>query len=208
MNFTILASYLETSNKASITAIRDEFGNTEETLSSSMKLGSSKEKYNINSKFNRAASIALIRAVSTQLKEDIDDIVLIFKQRMRLVHKIRFGSAILTTMTGATSAILAAFSKVHHWPNELGALGVALITVIGGLLSLFADHFERTPTGVKFAGVDELTLLVELRTEVEKISIRVSQDATIPLSVEDISATVSLQSDIALKILRFKYLSS
>jgi hypothetical protein len=207
MSWQTLVGYLEKAEPASIASLRAAYPDADRLLSSALEFGAAAEAEKPPQAFDRAASIALLKASATQLKADIDDLVSTMKSRMQLVRRIRLGSAIVSTVTGAISAILALLARVKQWSNEEVAVGVAVITMIGGLLALFADHFERTPVGVKFAGVEELTALVDLRTEVEKISIRANQDALIPWSDAEIVTAANLINEVALKVLRLRYLS-
>ena len=129
------------------------------------------------------------------------------KVQMKLVHKIRLASGIVTALTGAIVAGMVLLKKNLSWSNEQIAFFLALVTMISGLLSLFAENFERTPIGVKFAGFDEIADLINSLAEIEKILIKVNQIEVIPWTNTQIIESVNFLNDVSIKVVKLKYLS-
>lgn len=206
MNGHILVGYLEQVNPQALAILRQSNPHAKEILSGSMDFGP--EDTNSVSTFDRTASLALATVITIELKKDLDALIVSIKKRMHLVRNIRLGGAIISILSGAASAVLALMAKSEQLETEITPVIVAIMTMISGLVSLFADHFERTPTGVKFSGIEELTSLVELRSITEKISLRINQDLVMPCSQGEIISAVDQLNDASLKVIRLKYLSA
>ncbi|MDD2049360.1 hypothetical protein [Pseudomonas putida] len=207
MNTNVLVGYLETSNPSALDLLRNKFPDSQKMLSGAMKFGVEDEKPAGTDAPHRAASFELIKATTEQLGKDIDSLVSVMKSSMLLVRRIRLSSSIVAAATGIISAALAYMAQGTPLANDKVAAGVAAVTALSGFLGVFADHFERTPIGVKFGGVEELTSLITMRTDVERVSIRARHDNLDPCSEEEIKQSLGLVTDISLKVLRLKYLS-
>jgi len=158
------------------------------------------------SPMDREAGLALVKASATKLRLDIDSLAASMKSSMALVRKIRLGSAVVTAVTGAISTLLALIATENSWTDQRLAAAVAVVTTIGALLALFAEHFERTPIGVKFAGVEELNALLDDRAIVERISMRVEMDKVQRMSDDDVLKAANELNEVAIKVLRLSYL--
>ncbi|MNJ32140.1 hypothetical protein GPJ81_15115 [Pseudomonas alkylphenolica] len=207
MNSKVLVGYLEASNPTALGFLRNKFPESKQMLSGAMDFGGDNKNPTKTEPPNRTASFELIKETVEQLIKDIDSLVLVMKSSMLLVRRIRLSSSVVAAATGVISAALAFMAQGTPLASDKVAVGVAAVTALSGFLGVFAEHFERTPIGVKFGGVEELTSLVNMRADVERISIRTRHDDLNPCSEEEIKQSLGLVTDITLKVLRLKYLS-
>lgn len=80
-------------------------------------------------------------------------------------------------LTGVVTAGLHAASHA----GALTALGTAFGSAMGGIITLSASSFERTPTGLRVSA-KEFESLIELHAEVAGIERKVERHAVIPIT--------------------------
>ena len=207
MNFIIMTGYLDQANPEILDKLKKDHPTSLDIFSSSMEFGSTNDDANVLNEENASAKMDLINATAKQLKEDIKTLLLAMKVQMKLVHRIRLTNGIVTALTGAIGAGMVLLVKNYSWTNEQIAFILALVTMISGLLSLFAENFERTPIGVKFAGFDEMSELINSLAEIEKILIKISQIKIIPWTNTQLTESVNFLNDVSIKVVKLKYLS-
>ena len=74
--------------------------------------------------------------------------------------------------------------------------------MLGGLMGLFADYFERSPSGVRIAGIDEYAKLIQSIGEVELIKLKIDRDAVLPLPHDQLIAMLDKLDEYALLVIR------
>jgi hypothetical protein len=200
-------SYLETVSPHTVKTLKNSFPYSERLFSSEMEFGAEGTADKATLPPDRSARISLLKESAPIVTRDVEQLVGYLRKRLKLVQKIRLGGGVIAAITGCISAVTALIGKQKGWPSEGIILGSSITTTVGGLLTLVADYFERSPTGQKFGGTEELTGLVETRCAIEKIVLQLSRDTIIPLSDAEIGAAISLLDEVSLKILRLKYLS-
>jgi hypothetical protein len=207
MKWHLMVGYLEVSNLHALAELRTAYPNSKHMLYGSMKFGEESEPSGKPSGVDREVGLSLIGTTSSQVTKDIDFLVSAMKVSMQRVRRLRFGGALVATLSGAASALLVFLGRSKDWASDQIAVGTAIVTMAGGLCTLFAEHFEKTPTGLKFSGVDEITSLIDLRVKIEKTLIRIGQDSLSPCSDAEIAEANSLLNEGALKVMRLKYIA-
>lgn len=206
MTWHVLAGYLEKSAPGVLDSLRTTYPGSAQLLSAAMKLGTPSRSGPAPA-FEREAALALARATADGLVADIEVILVEMKARMRRVRILRLGGALVSTAAGALTALLALLFKGSDAAKEILSLCTAAITMLGGLCALFAEHFEQTSTGARFSGAEALGELAGHRADVEQFRIRERQDAVLPLSDEELIAALDRLNAVALKVLRYRYVT-
>ena len=204
MTWHVLAGYLERSDPDALTALRAAHPDATNLLSGAMKLGTPSRSAP-DPAFQREAALALARATADGLVVDIEALLVEMKARMRRVRTIRLGGALASTIAGAATALVALLFKGSEASKEIVSLCTAVVTMLGGLCALFAEHFEQTSTGARFSGAQSLGELAEHRADVELFRIRERQDTVVPLTDDELKSSLDRLNAVALKVLRYRY---
>ncbi|TFF20845.1 hypothetical protein E3C22_18330 [Jiella endophytica] len=148
---------------------------------------------------NRAAVIALIETSLNTIIAEMDALTQTIRKTMKQVSRTRFAGAIVATIAGGLTSILAL-----KFPNEVVQAVTAFVAMLGGITTVTADQFERAPSGVRIASAEEYAKLVEARSKVELIELKIARDNIIAISRRDLYAMLDELNDYALTVKRLQ----
>lgn len=197
-----LVAYLERSSPESIAALRNRFPENKQLLSSAKSLGTeSAVARSENTEQDQTAFVDLLKSSTVKLEADTDELIAAIKTRMTLVHRTKLIGGLIAATSGALTAFLASASA----PDQTTALATALVATVGGLLTVVADYFERSPSGIRIASAEEYGKLLDARSSLARISRQISQTVVAPLSLDDLHEKLAETNTVAEHILRLKF---
>lgn len=80
----------------------------------------------------------------------------------------------------------------------------AIIAMLGGIITAFADQFERAPSGVRIASTDEYGKLIEMRANIEIINLKLERDKIIQVQEQELRDMLTQIDQYAAAIVRLK----
>ena len=80
----------------------------------------------------------------------------------------------------------------------------AFAAMLGGIAAITADQFELAPGGLKFASTEEYTKIIELRSGLDLLRLKVAQDSIRPLDASALDAILNSLNDYSIQIDRWK----
>lgn len=193
MNLNELAGYLKLSDPRTLEKLVSSFPSKEYE----MIFGNEENDINCH----RTATLAILKAVASQVVIDSNELARYMKGKIETVRKIRLIGALVTTASGSSSVI------IEHFYSDKSSIIAALITTISGLITLFADHIEKTPTGAKFEGEKTLSEIVEIGVSAEKMLLKIDGDSMFRLANKEIKDLHEACIEAATTMKRFKYIS-
>jgi hypothetical protein len=197
-----LVDFMERTASTKIQALRATYPTEDQLLSTARELGPSGQGEWVElSDTKRAALIELIISNLQQLKQRSEDLIHLIRSKMKLVNRTKMVGGIIATMSGGFGATLVFFDVGQNGT----ALATAIIAMIGGLATLFAEYFEKAPSGIRIATAEEHGRLVEAHATIERIERRVNRDALITLSDEELGEMVGALDDFADRIVRLSF---
>jgi hypothetical protein len=120
---------------------------------------------------------------------------------MKLVTRVRFGGAIIAAVSGALTAILQYVAISAQGATTVGAV----LGMLGGLTTLFADHFEKAPSGIRIASLEEYGKIMEMRGDIERMRMRLSRDDLVMIGNEELRTMLERLDGYALQIIRLRF---
>ena len=147
----------------------------------------------------RTAIMDLVGKGLPAVAKDLDDLSKAIRVTMQKAANIRFVGAIVATVAGGISGIIALSNS-----NGVVQAVSAFLAMFGGIATVTADQFERAPSGRRIASTDEYASLVEARADVELIRLKVSQGATNPIGDSEVAAMLDRLNGHAMTVLKLK----
>ena len=147
----------------------------------------------------RDALLDTIRSSISPAALAADAIATKMRASVQRVSRIRFGGAVLATVSGGITGIMAPFS-----PAAMVQALTAFAAMLGGIAAITADQFELAPGGLKFASTEEYTKIIELRSGLELLRLKVAQDSVRPLDASALDAMLNSLNDYSIQIDRWK----
>ncbi|PWW04346.1 hypothetical protein DFR52_1011043 [Hoeflea marina] len=197
-----MVEFLERSSPGEINALRQRHQSEGRVLSSARELGSLNEApMGKIAPAQRAAYIDLVSQSAKGLKTQAEVLINAIRQRMTLVNRTKMIGGVIATISGAIGALL-----VYLQVDQAGvALASALVAMLGGLATLFADYFEKAPSGIRIASAEEHGRFVEIRASLDRIERRIARDAIIVVSDQDLLEMVSIMDDYSDRVVRLSF---
>jgi hypothetical protein len=196
--FANIITLLEAANSLELQAIRKQFPSETELLSSARVLG---ERAGTETLPDRNALLKILSASIETERKQVTALLLEIRQKMVLVARTKLSGAIVSTTTGALSAVLSFAGS----GQKTEAMITALLAMAGGLAAIIADYFERSPSGIRIASAEEYGKLVQIRAAVERMSARLARDMVSRLDEQEIQTMASTLDEFAGDIVRLKY---
>lgn len=198
-----IVDFLERAAPDRINELRDAHQAEAKTLSVAKDLGLGDVDFK-QVKFEptqRAALIDLLRSSVGKLKEQSEKLIQAVRKKMVIVNRTKMIGGVIATASGAIGAFL-----VHLDVGEAGtALASAFIAMLGGLATLFADYFEKAPSGLRIASAEEHGHLVEIQTALDQIERRIQRYDILVLSDQDLEEMVKAVDDYAERVVRLSF---
>ncbi|GAB3092726.1 hypothetical protein [Lysobacter terrae] len=203
MKSDYVVSYLKRVSPDRLEKLKKAFPSSEEMFTSKQIFGADEAVAG-----ERSARLALIREAAGSLQPDIDGLIQTMRHRSRRVSRLRLAGGLVAALAGALGAVAALVVGQMGLPKESIAITGSLTAMVGGLLTVFANHFERSESGEKYTALETLPKLVEARSTVARSMLSVERDSAFPLSDADITQTLKLLDDSAIEVMRLKYLAA
>jgi hypothetical protein len=195
MSYQNLIGLLEHVAPDALVELRQHHPDERSLLSSSRELGETDSKI---SAAQRAALIDLVRTSVLKLKPGADALASTIRDRMKAISRMKFFGALVASVAGGFGAVLTSLGVGNQWIAPIGA-GAGML---GGVVGLVADQFERSPSGFRIAALDEYSKLLDMIGELELIRIQVERDGVLPLPEQQLEAMLEKLDKYALQISR------
>ncbi|MGO1002004.1 hypothetical protein [Lysobacter sp. CA196] len=202
MRSNFVVSYLKRVSPERVDALKKAFPDADALFSTDLVLGEDDAVPN-----PRAARLALIGEAAARLQPDIEGLIQALRHRSRRIARLRLAGGLVAAVAGAVGAVMALMAGQLGLPKEGVAVVGSTVAMIGGLLTVFANHFERSENGVKYSAVELLPKLVEARASLARASLSVERDPVFPLGDVEIDSTLKLLDESAIEVVRLKYLA-
>jgi hypothetical protein len=193
--------FLEAASPHVVTELRAKYRVNADLFSTARTLGSKEEGVRSVGADRRAAVVALVGNGAMELARDLERIIRYVLDRMRLVWKTKFAGGLVAAFSGVASAGAA----LLEFSSAGAAFVLAIFALVGGLVTLFADFFERTPSGVRVASVEDHVRFVEMRAEVERIRRRIERDDLLPIPDAELETILGSLDEYAASVKRLAY---
>jgi hypothetical protein len=204
MGYQNLVSLLEEMSSTGLQRLRDRYADAGGILSSSRELGelndaasgSDAESNNV-----RPTLVGLVQVGVEDLKTVLEELGSRIRARMKFVSNLRFFGAIIAAVSGGLTALLPLWSVDQQGITATGAL----VSMLGGLIALFADQFERAPSGIRIASFDEYGKLIEMRGDVERMSMKLRRDGLISIPMNELNTMLERLDGYSSNIIRLRF---
>jgi hypothetical protein len=147
----------------------------------------------------RTAVKDLILASGTSLITELDRLSVQIRDVMRRVGMIRFVGSLIATVSGGLAAILIVVLS-----NEAVQAIAAFLAMLGGIAAITADQFERAPSGIRIASAEEYAKVIEMRSNLEVVRVKLERDNVFPVSDDDMNSMLKEVDGYAGSIVRLK----
>jgi hypothetical protein len=147
----------------------------------------------------RAATLDLIQRGIEPVASSAQAITTRMRTASQRVSRIRFVGALVATISGGITGILALFVG-----PAIVQSATAFSAMLGGIAAVTADQFELSPSGLKIASPDEYAKIVEVCSNLEVLRIKIAQDSVRPLDTAALDTMLDSLNDCAIKINRWK----
>lgn len=194
-----LVSLIERQDPASMASLRAAFPDQQEALSSARELGETEPASQL-SVLQRAAHLDVLRLGIPVVISSLDSLSRDLRQRMERVSNVRFWGTALAAASGGIAGILALFA-----PQDIINAIMAFVAMLSAITALFADHFDRAPSGVRVKTTDEFSRTLERRGEIEAIRIKIERDGILRNKDDEIRTMIASMDETAKRV---RYLSA
>jgi hypothetical protein len=185
-----------------VDSLRMKYPRQEELFGTTRELGDDEStKPRPEEVTHRQAVMELLGASIRTERDQLEQLIFQIRQRMVLVARTRLFGAVVSTTSAALSAVFA----YAGGGQQVAAMVSALIAMAGGLSAILADYFERAPSGVKIASAEEYGKLVEVRSSLERIMVRVARDNLFKLDDQEIETISKAVDEFAGEIIRLRF---
>ncbi|WP_152565997.1 hypothetical protein [Lysobacter antibioticus] len=202
MRSNSVVSYLKRVSPERVDALKQAFPDAHALFSTDLVLGEDDV-----APTSRAARLALIGEAAARLQPDIEGLIQALRHRSRRIARLRLAGGLVAAIAGAAGAVVALLAGQLGWSKEGVAVAGSTIAMLGGLLTVFADHFERSENGEKYSAVEVLPRLVEARASLARALLSVQRDSVFPLGDAEIDGTLKALDESAVEVMRLKYLA-
>lgn len=194
-----LVSLIEKHDPARMALIRAAYPDQQKALSSARELGDTAQTGPLTER-ERLVHLDLLRSGIPTAISRIETLGRDLRRRMDLVSNIRFWGTVCAAVSGGLGTILALVMR-QDYVNA----ATALMAMISALAALFADHFDRAPSGVRVKTTEEFNRILEYRGEIEAIRIKIERDDILPSKDDDIRAMLKNMDETSRRV---SYLSA
>jgi hypothetical protein len=149
----------------------------------------------------RKAIIKFLTASLGSERDQVEELLYKLRGQMVLVARTKLFGAIISAGSGALSAV---FSYADGG-QSLVAMVSALVAMAGGLSAIFADYFDRSPSGIKIDSAEEYGKLVEIRRSIGRIASRVARDSFFEIDEQELETISNTVDEFAGEIVRLKF---
>ena len=143
----------------------------------------------------RAARLDLLTKGLSPLRQELESILDIIRNKMKRVQRTKLIGAIIASLSGIALALAVQFG-FEGWKEVV----TAAFATIGGLTVILTDYFQAAPSGHRIASAEEYGKLTQVSSEVQKLETRVEQASLFPLGDEDIKMMIESMNDYAVDI--------
>jgi hypothetical protein len=195
-----LIDLLSRQDPNALSSLRDRYPAQTQLLSSERLLGREAAASSIHlDPAKRVAVIELIMTSMTQMTGESDALSIAIRATMKRVSVIRYVGSLIASISGGVAGIL-----IIVLSNDVIQAITAFMAMLGGMAAVTADQFERAPSGIRIASADEYGKLIEMRSNIEMIRLRISRDKVIPIQDEDIRDMLTQLDRYAASVIRLK----
>lgn len=200
-----LISLLEETDGATVRNLREAHPQAADMFKTSRELGAASSEDDLKKASlttgTRTALVKLVDVSTGRLRKEFEDLGDSIRRQMKIVSRVRFTGAVIAAVSGGLTAILQYASLSAQAVTTVGAI----VSMFGGLTTLFADQFEKAPSGIRIASLEEYGKMTEMRGDVERMRMRLERDSLVPIPDDEIKAMVERLDGYALQIIRLKY---
>jgi hypothetical protein len=147
----------------------------------------------------RAAVRDLVLTSMVTLAADLDALAKNIREIMKKVSAIRFVGSLIASISGGLAGIL-----IIALSNDVIQAITAFVAMLGGIASITADQFERAPSGIRIASADEYGKIIEMRSNIEMIRLKLQRDNIVPVDDQDIGDMLAQLDRYAAGIIKLK----
>lgn len=140
----------------------------------------------------RASVLELTRRYATEAAQNVARALVLIDRRLRFCQRAKLAGGAVAAVAGA---VVAAMQGLDY-NEQTVAVGTAALGSAGGLVTLLAGAFERTPDGLRLTATD-YQLLVNHRAELIAIQRRVDADALFSLQDAELIKLYNRCNEIA-----------
>jgi hypothetical protein len=152
--------------------------------------------------FNATQRSAILDLISTSVStcaNDLDALANAIRETMKRVARIRYGGSLIASISGGLAGVLAIALS-----NALIQAITAFLAMLGGIAAATAEQFERAPSGVRIASVEEYGKLIEMRANIEIARTKLQRDKILPLDDQDLRNMLAELDKYAASLIRLK----
>ncbi len=204
VRYVNVIDWLSKVDAGALERLRSKYPDAGELLSSRRDLGAprsgSRDSVEKEAVASRTALVDLASLTVGRVIADLDGLISVVRVRMRSISYAKFFGALIALAAGSVETILVSLGAGTPTTAVVGATFAA----IGGATALFADFWERAPSGIRIAAVDEYGKLVDLRGKTETMKSRIERSQLTPVSNDDFKAMLEDLDNAAAAILRLK----
>jgi hypothetical protein len=203
MNVASLVYYLKRTKPELILGLQRSNAAAQELFSDKKVLGDSPVYQAPEDSEMQAAQLALLSQGAIQLGVDLDAAVTQVKRRIGSARKVRLLGGVVAAVAGTFSAVLAFLIKQKSWDGDLVLIAGSIVSAMGGVLTLLADHIEKSPSGTQLSIPKDLMELVEARVAIERFNRKVERRAAFPLTPDELLSASTVLDNAAETLIRF-----
>jgi len=197
VSYQNLIGLLEHSAPSALRSLRERYPDAGALLSSSRELGDAETKPISD---RRAALIDIILTSVSNVKAESERLARKIHDRMKTISRMKFFGALVASLSGGLNALLMTLGVGSQSISIVGAVA----GMLGGVVGLVADYFERSPSGVRIAALDEYGKLLDMIGDTDLIHSKIERDKVLPLLDEHLRSMLDQLDKFALQINRLR----
>lgn len=147
----------------------------------------------------RLSALRLVQAYTEAAVPAISGLVSAIDQRLITCQRLKIVGGVVAVISGAAAVVLPSLG----YAKESISIWSAMFSCVGGLLTLFAGVFERSPNGQRLSTGD-YQMLVNHRAELRGIERRIAADAVFHISDQDLVKMHDRSAEIADEIAKLE----
>jgi hypothetical protein len=178
-----LISYLEKVDPASLEALRRRHPSQRQrfTLSGDLKLGDATDPSGATLALPDPDKLpALIDSLDLGTAKTLSDLEQLIPRIIRRLTSCNWAK-VVGGFTSASAGAVAAWLTVSGAAPSNVALATAVIAGLGGVCTLVAGQFERSPSGARVSLAADVEKLITLRAAVQRMRRRLSRQGLVPI---------------------------
>jgi hypothetical protein len=193
-----LIDLLNREQPSTLQSLRSRHPTQAEVFSSERLLGDATVISQIDSE-RRSAILDLISTSVTTCAAGSEAVAQSIRETIKKVSRIRFVGSLIATISGGLAGVLAIALT-----SALIQAITAFLAMMGGIAAATAEQFERAPSGVRIASADEYGKIIEMRSTLEVMRIKLQRDKVMPLDDPELKAMLAELDKYAANVIRLK----